>query len=180
MRESDLEDYLYRNPSALGDGLRWLGRQARVEIDSWLGGADSVGELVAWDRYKHGPKKIDLLGTTAQGWLAICEAKYTGWSGDTAPFQALEYHLAAKSAGQMWLPDHAEPIKLSQYGGVVLYLVIGGHVSRLLKRRVEICQAACCIEYRVFQAVPNTDGRTWSIERPVIYPAAGGPSAQSQ
>jgi hypothetical protein len=166
--ESILEKYVHEHPEFLEIGLKWLGDpQARVNFENWLGGPEDVPEeIMRWDNYSHGKKIIDLVGESQNGsQLVICEVKYGGGEGDTAAWQAMEYLLAAQESGEVCLYGRP-PVSVKAFRGVSIYLVIAGHVSRLLLQRIALFQKCHPVEFQVFQITHNpTEHVGWKMIR---------------
>ncbi len=151
--EDEMETFLFANPHALEDNLSWVARQYPVNATPWL---QPETPCPPWDPYRHKSKRIDLVGINGNNELVLCELKCTGGGGDDAPHQVLEYYLMLNADRPKW--DSLSSLvqkKISRHcSGIALYIVVAGHVSQLLRERLQMSQALYHVPFRVFQATP--------------------------
>lgn len=165
MNEGSMQRHFYEHPEALESSLRWLAQQHPVDFTKWLG--VEVDQRASSDRYSNDLKKIDLVGVNEKGNLVLCELKCGGGNGDTGPFQVFEYWVALQHdpASLALLEASAHhPLLLAT---AELYIVIKGHLSRLLCKRIEMLRAIQPVSVSVFRAVPSEDSMagSWTAER---------------
>lgn len=132
----------------------------RVRAETWLG-AEEPG-APAWDHYVHEPKKLDIVGLNAERKLVLCELKRSGGEGDNAPQQLRDYYLMLK-ADQV-AQDHIRLLARTlglhdiDFGkDVMLYVIVAGHVSRLLRERIRLLGPEHSKLFKVFQALPDNN-----------------------
>lgn len=167
--ESSLQEALEKRPWLIRSGLNRIRRKVSFRVDNWLGKDESGLE---WDWYKHGKKHPDLLLWYGDRTpiLVIAELKWTAGEGDAGLLQLLDYY-------QMLIHDLAaqdtirQELKLESMDAIVknaeLYLIVGGYVSELLKKRVGYIEESLQKRIKIFTATPpdKAADNDWEIEQ---------------
>lgn len=162
--EKDMRDFLFDNPSALN--VKWVAKEFPINPVPWLG---AESRPPTWDLYVQGTKKMDLVGVTTTGELVLCELKVRGGAGDNAPYQVLDYYsmLSGDQKAQHLLAERAGCRAFEDLAAIVVYIVVAGHISQLLRRRIQNCVRLEPLLFTLFQAIPpqHTKDGQWSFER---------------
>jgi hypothetical protein len=162
MIENRLQAVLAGNPSRIHQGLGLVARKFRVSITPWLGDDRST---IQWDPYRHGPKERDLIFfDTAKARLILCELKALASQGENALLQLIDYlhalqfdHDAQKRLNAILArrrPTVTRTIP-DLLADSALYIIIAGHVSQLLKKRVSYLVDDLARRVAIFQALPG-------------------------
>jgi hypothetical protein len=144
----------------LESGFRCLHKEPEsigLRIEAWL---KPETEAPAWDSYRHGIKWLDLVGLNKDNKLVLCEFKWSGGEGDSAAYQLRDYYLMLKT--DVRAQEDIRNRAAAQWGitaidfedGVLLYVVVAGHVSQLLLQRTRMLPEAN--RFKVFQARPES------------------------
>jgi hypothetical protein len=170
--ERILEENLAQHPSSIEPGLTLLTRQFGL-VPAWAGGDRSN---LDWDPYVHGPKLVDLVlfQPDDPAHIILCELKYGGGEGDSGLIQLLDYWQFLRedqnAQGRLRaLTPPASGTRLDIVGSCGLYLIVGGHVSEFLRRRVGYFIADLSSRLKVFQALPEPQPKQGRLDPSLTY-----------